>query len=46
MPAAGRTSPSTLRRLRDRGLVEDDGYRPAREWLRTRDGDAALEFVP
>jgi hypothetical protein len=35
---------STLRRLRDRGLV-DDGYRSPREWMRTDRGDA-LEFVP
>jgi hypothetical protein len=37
---------SALRRLRDRGLVDDDGYRPPREWLRTHRGDAALECVP
>ena len=37
---------STLRRLRGQGLVEDDGYRPPREWIRTHQGDAALEFVP
>lgn len=37
---------STLRRLRDRGLVDDDGYRPPREWIRTPRGDHALEFVP
>jgi len=37
---------STLRRLRDRGLVDDDGYRPPRDWLRTHRGDAVLEFVP
>ncbi|MGZ4215272.1 MAG: hypothetical protein ACXVS6_06900 [Solirubrobacteraceae bacterium] len=37
---------STLRRLRGSGLVEDDGYHPPREWLRTHRGDAALEFVP
>ena len=37
---------STLRRLRTRGLVEDDGYRPPHEWIRTHRGDAALEFVP
>jgi hypothetical protein len=33
---------STLRRLRDVYLVEDDGCRPQR-WLRTYHGDVALE---
>lgn len=33
---------SSLRRLRRRMLVEDDGCCPAR-WLRTYDGDLALE---
>jgi hypothetical protein len=33
---------STLRRLRDGYLVEDDGCRPQR-WLRTYHGDVALE---
>jgi hypothetical protein len=33
---------STLRRLRVRELVEDDGERP-RRWLRTHRGDVALE---
>jgi len=33
---------STLRRLRVRELVEDDGERPQR-WLRTHRGDVALE---
>lgn len=37
---------STLRRLRGRGLVDDDHCRPPREWLRTQRGDVALEFVP
>jgi hypothetical protein len=37
---------STLRRLRGRGLVDGDGYRPPREWIRTHRGDAVLEFVP
>ncbi|MGH2867462.1 MAG: hypothetical protein ACRDNK_07835, partial [Solirubrobacteraceae bacterium] len=37
---------SALRRLRDRGLIDDDGHRPPRAWLRTHGGDAALEFVP
>lgn len=36
---------STLRRLRGRMLVEEDGERPA-GWLRTRDGDIALERRP
>jgi len=36
---------STLRRLRVRTLVEDDGERPQR-WLRTRRGDVALEHAP
>lgn len=36
---------SALRRLRGRMLVEVDGSRPAR-WLRTRDGDVALEHEP
>ena len=36
---------STLRRLRVRSLVEDDGERPQR-WLRTHRGDVALEQVP
>jgi hypothetical protein len=36
---------NTLRRLRGRMLVEDDGERPA-GWLRTRDGDIALEHQP
>jgi len=33
---------SSLRRLRGRTLVEPDGCRPI-GWLRTRDGDVALE---
>jgi hypothetical protein len=33
---------SALRRLRGAYLVEDDGCRPQR-WLRTYDGDVALE---
>ena len=36
---------STLRRLRVRELVEDDGERP-RRWLRTDRGDVALEHAP
>ena len=36
---------STLRRLRGRELVEDDGQRPQR-WLRTHRGDVALEHAP
>jgi hypothetical protein len=36
---------STLRRLRVRELVEDDGERPQR-WLRTHRGDLALEHQP
>jgi len=36
---------SVLRRLRVRGLVEDDGCRPQR-WLRTHRGDVALEHQP
>ena len=36
---------STLRRLRVRELVEDDGERP-RRWLRTHRGDLALEHTP
>ncbi len=36
---------STLRRLRVRSLVEDDGERPQR-WLRTHRGDVALEHAP
>ena len=36
---------STLRRLRIRELVEDDGERPQR-WLRTHRGDLALEHAP
>ena len=36
---------STLRRLRVRELVEDDGERP-RRWLRTHRGDVALEHAP
>jgi hypothetical protein len=36
---------STLRRLRVRSLVEDDGERPQR-WLRTHGGDVALEHTP
>jgi hypothetical protein len=36
---------SVLRRLRDGGLVGHDGERPQR-WLRTRDGDVALEHQP
>jgi hypothetical protein len=36
---------STLRRLRVRSLVEDDGERPQR-WLRTQGGDVALEHTP
>jgi hypothetical protein len=35
---------STLRRLRVRELVEDDGERPQR-WLRTHRGDVALEHA-
>lgn len=36
---------SCLRRLRGRMLVEVDGCRPT-GWLRTRDGDVALEHQP
>jgi hypothetical protein len=36
---------STLRRLRVREFVEDDGERPQR-WLRTHCGDVALEHTP
>jgi len=36
---------STLRRLRVREFVEDDGERPQR-WLRTHRGDVALEHTP
>ncbi|MGB0098320.1 MAG: hypothetical protein WBP81_37995 [Solirubrobacteraceae bacterium] len=36
---------SALRRLRGACLVEDDGARPQR-WLRTHDGDVALEHQP
>jgi hypothetical protein len=36
---------SCLRRLRARMLVEPDGCRPT-GWLRTRDGDLALEHQP
>lgn len=36
---------SSLRRLRRRMLVEVDGSRPT-GWLRTRDGDLALEHSP
>jgi hypothetical protein len=36
---------SCLRRLRGRMLVEPDGSRPT-GWLRTRDGDLALEHHP
>jgi hypothetical protein len=36
---------SCLRRLRGRMLVEPDGSRPT-SWLRTRDGDRALEHQP
>jgi hypothetical protein len=36
---------SALRRLRRTDLVEDDGERPQR-WLRTHDGDVALEYQP
>jgi hypothetical protein len=36
---------SSLGRLRGRMLVEPDGCRPSR-WLRTRDGDVALEHQP
>ena len=36
---------SCLRRLRGRMLVEPDGCRPT-GWLRTRDGDRALEHQP
>ncbi|MGH2870970.1 MAG: hypothetical protein ACRDL5_00710 [Solirubrobacteraceae bacterium] len=36
---------SALRRLRGVGLVEDDGERPQR-WLRTHDGEVALEHEP
>jgi hypothetical protein len=35
---------STLRRLRVRELVEDDGERP-RRWLRTNRGNVALEHA-
>jgi hypothetical protein len=35
---------STLRRLRGKYLVEDDGERPQR-WLRTHGGDVALEHT-
>jgi hypothetical protein len=34
-----------LRRLRGRMLIEPDGRRPT-GWLRTRDGDLALEHQP
>ena len=36
---------SCLRRLRGRMLVEVDGCRPS-GWLRTRNGDVALEHQP
>ena len=36
---------SCLRRLRGRMLVEVDGCRPS-GWLRTHDGDVALEHQP
>jgi hypothetical protein len=36
---------SSLRRLRGRMLVEDDGSRPS-GWLRTHSGDVALEHQP
>jgi hypothetical protein len=36
---------SSLRRMRGQMLVEPDGSRPSR-WLRTRDGDVALEHQP
>lgn len=36
---------SSLRRMRGWMLVEPDGSRPSR-WLRTRDGDVALEHQP
>ena len=36
---------SALRRLRGLYLVEDDGCQP-RRWLRTYDGDVALEHQP
>lgn len=36
---------SSLRRLRIRMLVEDDGERPS-GWLRTYDGDVVLEHQP
>jgi hypothetical protein len=36
---------SCLRRLRNAYLVEDDGCRPQR-WLRTYDGEVALEHQP
>jgi hypothetical protein len=36
---------SSLRRLRGRMLVEPDGCRPT-GWLRTREGDVALEHQP
>lgn len=36
---------SCLRRLRGRMLVEPDGCRPT-GWLRTHDGDVALEHQP
>jgi hypothetical protein len=36
---------SCLRRLRGRMLVEPDGSRPT-GWLRTREGDVALEHQP
>jgi hypothetical protein len=36
---------SSLRRLRIRMLVEDDGERPS-GWLRSRDGDVVLEHQP
>jgi hypothetical protein len=36
---------SVLRRLRVRGLVEDDGCRPQR-WLRRYHGDVVLEHQP
>jgi hypothetical protein len=36
---------SCLRRLRGRMLIEPDGCRPT-GWLRTREGDVALEHQP
>jgi hypothetical protein len=42
---SGEVALSTLRRLRVRELVEDDGERP-RRWLRTHRGDLALEHAP